>query len=114
MVDGERMRFSDVQFYDGSSRNFWYHVVLMEGRNREVRRLFEAVGCQVSRLKRVRYGPLVLPSWLKSRQWATLDENDVKQLYGLLKLPYQAPPASMRRRARLAKTSCLLPYPELD
>ncbi len=114
VVDGETLRFSDVQFYDGSSRNFWYHVVLMEGKNREVRRLFESVGCIVSRLKRVRYGPIILPSWLKAKQWAALRDEDVQELYRLLKLPYTPPKAKERRRARVAKTTCLLPYPELD
>ncbi len=113
-VDGEVMRFSDIQFYDGSGNNFWYHVVLMEGRNREVRRLFEAVGCMVSRLKRVRYGPVILPSWLKNRQWAMLRHEDLRALYKLVGLRYAPPKGKPGRRPHLAKTSCLLPYPELN
>ncbi len=114
-VDGEWMRFSDIRYYDGSDRNFWYHVVLMEGKNREVRRLFEAADCQVSRLKRVRYGPVILPSWLKSGQWARLNEEDTGALYKLLGLPQPpARPAKARRRAGDAKSTCLLPYPELN
>jgi 23S rRNA pseudouridine2605 synthase len=114
IVEGERLRFSDIRFYDGSSRNFWYHVVLMEGKNREVRRLFESAGATVSRLKRVRYGPVILPSWLKERQWAYLSAEDQSALYGLLKLPYAAPKqAPTRRGGHVAKASCLLPYPEL-
>ncbi len=112
-IDGELMRFSDIQYYDGSSNNFWYHVVLMEGRNREVRRLFEAVGCTVSRLKRVRYGPVVLPSWLKNRQWAMLRHEDMRELYKLLGMRYAPPKGKPARRPHVAKTSCLLPYPEL-
>jgi len=113
-VDGEKLRFSDIRFYDGSGRNFWYHVVLTEGKNREVRRLFEAVGCTVSRLKRVRYGPVILPSWLRQRHWAFMTGDDVHALYRLLRLPYTPPKAEARKRSRVAKTSCLMPYPELD
>ena len=113
-VDGEHLRFSDIRFYDGSERNFWYHVVLLEGKNREVRRLFESVGCIVSRLKRVRYGPIILPSWLKVGQWASLQADDVRQLHRLLKLPYHTGQTSKRRRPKLAKATCLLPYPDLQ
>ena len=113
-VDGEKLRFSDIRYFDGSAKNHWYHVVLTEGKNREVRRLFESVGYTVSRLKRVRYGPVILQSWLRNRQWAFLPPEDMRTLYKLLKLPYKAldkgkPP----RRGRLAKSTCLLPYPEL-
>ncbi len=114
-VDGETLAFSDIQYYNGSGRNHWYHVVLMEGRNREVRRLFEAVGVQVSRLKRVRYGPVVLPSTLKSGQLRELSADDLKTLYGLLHLPLTLPrPHRARRGERhAAERSLLLPYPEL-
>jgi len=114
VVDGETLRFSDIRYYDGSGNNFWYHVVLMEGRNREVRRLFEAIGCTVSRLKRVRYGPVILPSWLRLRHWAFLTPEDVQALYRLLRLPYAPPTGKAQQRARTAKTTCLLPYPELE
>ena len=60
-IVGETMRFSDVRYYNGSESNFWYHVALTDGRNREVRRLFDSAGCTVSRFKRVRYGPVILP-----------------------------------------------------
>jgi len=113
-VDGERMRFSDIRYYNGSGRNFWYHVVLLEGKNREVRRLFEAVGCTVSRLKRVRYGPVILPSWLRSGQWTSLQTDDVKTLYRLLKLPYAGRRARAGKQSKVARSSCLLPYPELS
>jgi len=113
-VDGELLRFSDIRYYDGTDNNSWYHVVLMEGRNREVRRLFESIGCTVSRLKRVRYGPVILPSWLRQGQWAVLQADDVKTLYKLLGLRYSAPKHKRQRRTRVAKTSCLLPYPKLE
>ncbi len=113
-VDGELLRFSDIRYYDGTENNAWYHVVLTEGRNREVRRLFESLGYVVSRLKRVRYGPVILPSWLRLGQWAALQQDDVKTLYRLLRLPYAAPKFRKQRHTRLAKASCLLPYPKLN
>lgn len=85
--DGETLRFSDIRHYDGSGVNHWYHVVLLEGRNREVRRLFDAVGRVVSRLKRVRYGPVFLPSTLRSGRHAELGEADVAALCRLVGLP---------------------------
>ena len=115
-IDGEWMNFSDIRFYNGSENNFWYHVVLLEGKNREVRKLFAAVGCVVSRLKRVRYGPVVIPSWLRSGQWASLTVADTRQIYRMLQLKYSPPrhKKSHVPRNRIAKTSCLIPYPKLS
>ena len=113
-VDGERQRFSDLKYYDGTGRNHWYHAVLMEGRNREVRKLFEAAGARVSRLKRVRYGPVLLPSRLKRGAFEEMEQADLEALYGLLKLrfvPQRGPHRGKDRRKRRA--SVLLPYPPL-
>jgi 23S rRNA pseudouridine2605 synthase len=115
-VDGETLKFSDIRYYDGTGSNHWYHVVLLEGRNREVRRLFEAVGVTVSRLKRVRYGPVVLPSTLRAGQRQELSEGDLKTLYELLDLPLSLPKRTPRERQRAAQReerSLLLPYPRL-
>lgn len=70
-------RFDDV---GGEGANHWYNVTLSEGRNREVRRMFEAVGLTVSRLMRVRYGPVVLPPGLKRGQWRELEPRNVQLL----------------------------------
>ena len=64
----------------------WYHVVLREGRNREVRRLWEAVGVEVSRLVRVRYERFQLPKWLKPGKHRFVDEDVVRRLYQRLGL----------------------------
>lgn len=64
----------------GEGANHWYRVTIFEGRNREVRRMFEAVGCTVSRLIRVRYGPFTLPPQLKRGWVRELGEADVKVL----------------------------------
>ncbi len=111
IVDGERCRFSDIRYYDGTGRNHWYHVVLMEGRNREVRKLFAGVGVQVSRLKRVRYGPVVLPSRLRRGAFAELGHTDLVDLYRLLKLPFTP---ARGKAGRKRGESFLLPYPSIE
>ncbi|NHC07676.1 23S rRNA pseudouridine(2605) synthase RluB [Azonexus fungiphilus] len=72
--------FSGLVDAGGEGANKWYRVSLFEGRNREVRRMFEAVGCTVSRLIRVRYGPFTLPPQLKRGRCRELDETEVKAL----------------------------------
>ena len=76
-------RFMSVEDRGGEGANHWYHVVLAEGRNREVRRMFEAMELTVSRLMRVRYGPILLPSRLKRGMSEDLDEPLVCQLAGV-------------------------------
>ncbi len=73
-------RFEDVVESGGEGLNRWFHVVIMEGRRREVRRMWEAVGAQVSRLKRVRYGPVILDSAVKAGQWRELNKEERRAL----------------------------------
>jgi 23S rRNA pseudouridine2605 synthase len=80
-------RFGALRDEGGEGANHWYRVTLSEGRNREVRRLFEAVGLTVSRLMRVRYGPVSLPSKLKRGMWMELPEADVCAIAGLPRPP---------------------------
>lgn len=95
--------FSDIVDSGGSGENHWFHVTLLEGRNREVRRLWEAVGVEVSRLKRVRYGAVFLPSRLKRGRFEELKPGDVRILRQDVGLPGSAPAelsAVPQRRAR--------------
>ncbi len=79
-IDGQRCAFKSVDDGGGEGVNHWYRVVITEGRNREVRKLFEAVGHAVSRLIRVRYGCVVLPRGLKRGIWVDLSGLDVGAL----------------------------------
>ncbi|MBS1191575.1 MAG: pseudouridine synthase [Rhodocyclaceae bacterium] len=79
--------FASLEDAGGEGANHWYRVTLFEGRNREVRRMFEAVGCTVSRLIRVRYGPFILPPLLKRGRSRELDEQEVKRLMRVLEAP---------------------------
>lgn len=81
MLEDGVARFADIQDGGGDGINHWYYVVLMEGRNREVRRLWESQGLTVSRLKRVRYGEVFIPSKVKQGQWTELPSKEVKSLY---------------------------------
>ena len=73
-------QFSRIADGGGEGVNKWYRVIIGEGRNREVRRMFEAVGLTVSRLIRTRYGALTLPRGLKRGRWEEMDEHAVRDL----------------------------------
>ena len=73
-------RFDEIREAGGDGANHWYHVVLKEGRNREVRRLWESQGVAVSRLTRVRFGPVTLRRGLHPGHWDELDEERMTEL----------------------------------
>jgi 23S rRNA pseudouridine2605 synthase len=87
MLEDGVARFTDIQDGGGDGINHWFYVVLMEGRNREVRRLWESQGLTVSRLKRVRYGEVFIPSKVKQGQWVELEPKDIRSLYRMADLP---------------------------
>ncbi len=76
VLDDGKAGFDDIQPAGGDGANHWYKVVLSEGRNRIVRRLWESQGVKISRLIRVRYGPVMLPVKLKPRTFYELNEKE--------------------------------------
>ena len=88
---------------DEDGANHWYHVVLKEGRNREVRRIFEALGLMVSRLIRTRYGALAMPTHLKRGHLAELEGADVETIMASAGLRAAQGQPSPRRDARAGR-----------
>ena len=79
-IEGQTASFRSIEDGGGEGANHWYRVVITEGRNREVRKLFDAVELTVSRLIRIRYGTVVLPRGLKRGVWVDLDPVDVRAI----------------------------------
>jgi 23S rRNA pseudouridine2605 synthase len=86
-IDGQAAAFRSIADGGGDGANRWYRVVITEGRNREVRRLFDSVGKAVSRLIRIRYGSVVLPRGLKRGVWVDLGPDDVRTLRDVTGMP---------------------------
>lgn len=87
MLEDGMARFTDIVDGGGEGSNHWYYVVIMEGRTREVRRLWESQDCVVSRLKRTRYGNVFIPPKVKQGMYVELEKKEVKDLYRLADLP---------------------------
>ncbi|MCU7371481.1 pseudouridine synthase [Paucibacter sp. O1-1] len=98
IIEGQKAGFKSIEDGGGEGVNRWYRVVITEGRNREVRKLFEAVGLVVSRLIRIRYGTVVLPRGLKRGVWVELGEDDVRVIRRLAGGPQQ--PRDAQREPR--------------
>lgn len=79
-LDDGKAAFGSLDYLGGEGSNRWYRVTLQEGRNREVRRMFESIGVTVSRLIRTRFGDIVLPRTLRRGRWEELDPNLVTAL----------------------------------
>jgi 23S rRNA pseudouridine2605 synthase len=100
-IDGQPAAFLRIEDGGGEGANHWYRVVIGEGRHREVRRLFEAVGLAVSRLIRIRYGAIVLPRGLRRGVCVDLAEDDVKMLRRMTGLGVRGEPrAPAPKKAR--------------
>ncbi len=92
LLDGVKLddgvaQFTSIEDGGGEGANCWYRVTIGEGRNREVRRMFEAVGHAVSRLIRIRYGAMLLPRGLKRGVWVELDQSDIDRLTAAAGMP---------------------------
>ena len=86
-IDGQTASFRSITDGGGEGVNRWYRVVITEGRNREVRKLFDAVGKAVSRLIRIRYGSVVLPRGLRRGVWVDLGAEDIQALRAATGMP---------------------------
>ncbi|TCK17819.1 ribosomal large subunit pseudouridine synthase B [Thiogranum longum] len=110
LVDGVELeegvaRFAAIEESGGSGANRWFHVILKEGRNREVRRLWESQGVKVSRLTRVRYGPVILERKLRQGKSRPLLADEMKALYEAagLDTPVIVAPAPEKRIQRSSR-----------
>lgn len=91
--------FDDIRELPGEGSNRWFSVTLREGRNREVRRLWESQGCRVSRLKRVRFGSVALGPRERRGDWRELDEGEVRALCASAGFVVDPPPVQPPRSA---------------
>jgi 23S rRNA pseudouridine2605 synthase len=102
MVDDELCKFEALEDRGGEGSNHWYHVILREGKNREVRKMFEAVGLAVSRLMRVRFGQITLPPRLKRGMMMELPEEEVEQILSWAGVKKEEPEAAEPGNVRAA------------
>ena len=84
-IDNDIYRFTDIVEGEKQSSNQWFSVCLMSGKNREVRKIFNAVGLEISRLKRTRFGPIFLPSSLKKGSYIEFSSKEIDSIknYGI-------------------------------
>nr|WP_028304820.1 23S rRNA pseudouridine(2605) synthase RluB [Oceanospirillum maris] len=101
MLEDGSASFTDVQEFGGEGINTWFHVVIMEGRNREVRRLWESQGLTVSRLKRVRYGSIFLDKRARAGEWIELTQQEIDQLSEMAGLEKRRVRDSIESRERI-------------
>ncbi len=100
-IDGSLLRFHQIRKRSGMNANTWYSVIVKEGKYREVRKMWEAVGCRVSRLSRIRYGRIALPRGMKPGTWLELSPAEIRHLAdstGKGKIVQPKVPRKTRRR----------------
>jgi pseudouridine synthase len=100
LEDGVRTAPAEITGMKRTATNSWFEVILHEGRNQQIRRMFDAIGHSVLKLARVRIGPVVEPR-LKSGSWRLLTREEVKRIYGKLPAP-RAKAKTRRRRLRVS------------
>ncbi len=110
LLDGVQLedgmaQFGSIEEGGGEGANCWYRVTISEGRNREVRRMMEAVGHAVSRLIRIRYGAMMLPRGLKRGAWMELGESDIKALMNAVGTTAERNGLPQTRRASLGQSN---------
>lgn len=98
-------RFTDIVEKKTESSSHWFYCVVMEGRNREVRRLWESQGLKVNRLKRVRFGNIFIPSHVRAGQWIELDHKEIAELAQTagFEIPRHAEPFSTQEKSDRAR-----------
>jgi 23S rRNA pseudouridine2605 synthase len=99
-IEDELCKFEALEDRGGEGSNHWYHVILREGKNREVRKMFEAVGMAVSRLMRVRFGQIELPPRLKRGMMMELPEEEVENILSWAGVKKEEPEAAEPGNAR--------------
>ena len=101
MLEDGPARFTDIVSSGGEGINRWFHVCLLEGRNREVRRLWESQGVRVNRLKRVRFGPVFLGPELPVGRWREMTQNELDILSTEVGLkPIRLPEATVAEKEK--------------
>jgi len=103
MLEDGMANFDSLSLAGGDGANSWVHVTLHEGRNREVRRLFEAVGLTVSRLIRLRFGDVILPRTLQRGMWLEMSPFAVNKMLRKVDLPAEKHSSNSRLRERRGK-----------
>ncbi|MGZ8096198.1 MAG: 23S rRNA pseudouridine(2605) synthase RluB [Methylosarcina sp.] len=102
LEDG-KAKFDDIKFYGGEGANKWFNVTVAEGRNRLVRRLWESQEVVVSRLMRVRYGPVVLPERLKARTFYELNDKELELLFEFAGMANEKPAINAKPESKAHK-----------
>ncbi len=98
VLDDGMAHFDKITYSGGQGANHWYHVTLKEGRNREVRRMWESLGITVSRLSRIRYGIVELHRSQKVGRWEEMDDKQLRELYESVGLHVNKPETDHRGR----------------